>query len=95
MTHEQNRLVFRIHTIQRMFQRHISKDDVSHALQTGQTIEDYPKDFPYPSRLVLGWCGLRPLHIVVAENKTTQETIVLTVYEPDPTQWDAQFTRRL
>ncbi len=47
-----SRLVFRVHAIQRMFQRHISEDDVSHVVEHGETIEAYPQDTPYPSRLV-------------------------------------------
>lgn len=34
-----SRLVFRVHAIKRMFQRHISKDDVRHVLESGETIE--------------------------------------------------------
>lgn len=49
------RLIFRIHALQRMFQRGIGAEDVQHVLTTGKTIEDYPADQPYPSRLVLGW----------------------------------------
>ncbi len=48
-------LVFRIHAIKRMFQRRISKEDVQEVLETGETIETYPDDEPYPSRLLLGW----------------------------------------
>lgn len=44
-------LVFRVHAIKRMFQRQISKDDVRHVLETGEAIEAYPHDTPYPSRL--------------------------------------------
>lgn len=89
-----DRLVFRVHAIQRMFQRRISVDDVRHVLSTGEVIEDYPNDTPYPSRLVLGWCGSRPIHVVAAENVETRETIVITVYEPDLTQWEPGFRRR-
>lgn len=53
-----NRLVFRVHAIRRMFQRHISEQEVRHALETGETIETYTEDSPYPSRLVLGWSGV-------------------------------------
>ena len=31
-----------------------AEDEVRNVIQTGETIEDYPDDFPYPSRLVLG-----------------------------------------
>jgi hypothetical protein len=89
-----DRLVFRVHAIQRMFQRRISVDDVRHVLSTGEVVEDYPNDTPYPSRLVLGWCGSRPIHVVAAENVETRETIVITVYEPDLTQWEPGFRRR-
>ena len=87
-------LIFRVHAIQRMFQRHINVDDVRHALATGEVIEHYPEDTPYPSRLVLGWHGSRPLHVVVADNEERRETIVITVYEPDPAQWEPGFRRR-
>jgi hypothetical protein len=77
-----------------MFQRGINEENVRHVLATGETIEEYPDDTPYPSRLVLGWHGSRPLHIVVADNSDAQETIVITVYEPDPRQWETDFKRR-
>jgi hypothetical protein len=91
---EANRLVFRVHAIRRMFQRHISEQEVRHVLETGETIETYPEDSPYPSRLVLGWCGSRSLHVVVADDTEGQETIVITVYEPDEGKWEEGFSRR-
>ena len=63
-----SRLVFRVHAIQRMYQRVISDAEVRHVIATGETVEDYPDDTPYPSRLVLGWNGRRPIHVVVADN---------------------------
>jgi hypothetical protein len=57
-------------------------------------IEEYPEDTPYPSRLVLGWCGSRPLHVAVADNAAAQEMIVITVYEPDSAQWEPDLRRR-
>ncbi len=88
------KLSFRVHAIQRMFQRYVTKADVQHIVTTGETIEEYPNDTPYPSRLMLGWRGVRPLHIVIAENKADDEIIVITVYEPDPIQWSADFRER-
>lgn len=87
-------LVFRIHAIQRMFQRRISEDDVRRVLTTGEIIENYPDDIPYPSELVLSWCGSRPIHVVIANNVDARESIVVTVYEPDPDQWEPGFRRR-
>ena len=79
------RLVFRVHAIQRMALRNIS---------AAEAIEEYPDDTTYPSRLVLGWAGSRPLHVVAADNPEDEATIVITVYEPEPTQWEAGFRRR-
>ncbi len=89
-----DRLSFRVHAIQRMFQRQVSHSDIRHVLATGETIEDYPDDIPYPSRLVLGWCDSRPLHVVVADNQEDQETIIITVYEPDSDKWGYGFKKR-
>ena len=30
------RIVFRVHALQRMFERHIAEDDVRHVLETGE-----------------------------------------------------------
>ncbi|MGH7771065.1 MAG: DUF4258 domain-containing protein [Candidatus Binatia bacterium] len=89
-----DRLVFRVHAIQRMYQRLISEEEVRNVIMAGETVEDYPDDIPYPSRLVLGWQGLRPLHVVVADNVKDRENIVITVYEPDPEEWETDFKRR-
>jgi len=87
-------LIFRLHAIKRMFERKVDADDVRHILETGEVIEDYPTDTPYPSCLVLGWRGIRPLHIVVAYNTMDNETIIITAYEPDSKQWNGSFIRR-
>jgi hypothetical protein len=87
-------LRFRTHAVQRMFERSISKNNVSTVLSTGKVIEDYPDDDPYPSALILGWIGNRPIHVVAAINKDDGEYIAITVYEPDSDQWDQNFERR-
>lgn len=89
-----DRLVFRIHAIQRMFQRRISMEDIKYALTSCEIVEEYPEDKPYPSQLVLGWKGNRPLHAVIADNDAEKETIVITVYEPSLNEWEQGFKRR-
>jgi hypothetical protein len=88
------KIAFRVHAIQRMYERSITAEEVHTAIQTGETIEDYPNDFPYPSRLLFGWCGLRPIHVVVADNAHDEENIVVTVYEPDRNEWEPDLKRR-
>lgn len=87
-------IIFRIHAVQRMFERCFSEEGIRHVLDTGETIENYPDDIPYPSRLILGRRGLRPVHTVVADNNEDNEIIVITVYEPDSRQWKVDFRRR-
>lgn len=90
----QFRLVFRVHAIQRMFQRRVSEEEVKQVVVAGETIETYPDDKPFPSRLMLGWIGSRPVHVVVADNVEAQEAIIITVYQPDAEEWETGFKRR-
>ena len=57
-------------------------------------IAEYPQDMPFPSRLVLGWINERPLHVVAADDYENKQTIVITVYEPEATQWEEGFIER-
>jgi hypothetical protein len=87
-------LVFRVHALHRMFERRFSIDDIKAVIASAETIEAYPDARPYPSRLVLGWRGERPVHVVLADNLSDNEIVVITVYEPDPDLWEADFRRR-
>jgi hypothetical protein len=87
-------IIFRVHAIQRMFERRVSAENVRQVLQSGEMIEDYSGDMPAPGGLMLGKHGTRPLHVVMAENTIANELVVITVYEPDPSQWKARFKDR-
>jgi hypothetical protein len=87
-------LVFRIHALKRMRQRHIHEEEVRSIVTNGEVIEDYPDAFPFPCQLVMGWCGSRCLHVVVAENIQAQETIIITTYEPNHLEWEPDLKRR-
>ena len=80
-------MIFRIHAIQRMFERRVSEETVRQVLQSGEMIEDYSDEMSYPSGLMSGRRGVRPLHVVMAENSQEDELVVITIYEPDPAQW--------
>lgn len=80
--------IFRVHAVQRMFERNISVNKVRQALEMGETIEDYSLEMPEPSRLILGFQGKRPFHVVTSENPETNETTIITVYVPDPEKWN-------
>ena len=82
-----SRILFRMHAVQRMFERNVSVKKVREALETGATIEDYSSEMPEPSRLILGFQGKRPFHVVTSENPETNLTTIITVYMPDPNRW--------
>lgn len=77
-----------------MFERNISVKQVSQALQSGEMIEDYSAEMPEPSRLVLGFQGKRPFHVVTSENPETSEATIITVYIPDRKKWNKDFKSR-
>jgi hypothetical protein len=88
------RVIFSGHGIQRMFHRGIGRNAVLAVLSTGEAIANYPDDDPYPSRLLLGWVDVRPLHVVAACDPETETCIVVTAYEPSASLWAADFKTR-
>jgi len=87
-------IIFRIHAVQRMFERRIRAESVRQVLQSGEMIEDYSEDMPDPGGLLTAKHGQRPLHVVMAENTKEGELVVITVYEPDRAQWKPDFRNR-
>ncbi len=90
----EKKLIFRVHAIQRMFERKIDENDIRLILKEGEVIAEYADDKPFPSQLLLGFARNRPLHVVVARNRMDTEVIVITVYEPDLERWESDFKRR-
>jgi hypothetical protein len=87
-------VIYRVHALQRMFERGVTAEDVRIVIEYGEIIEAYPDDTPYPSQLILGWVKRRPLHVVAAFNSHDNQIIIITVYEPNPDQWSDDFKRR-
>jgi hypothetical protein len=93
-----DRIAFKKHTALRMHQRGISSNEVKEALQDCKIIERYPDDYPFPSGLVIGYTRKkRVIHAVVVideENKEEGMVWVITVYEPDISEWHEGFEKR-
>ena len=87
-------IFFTGHAIQRMFERNIDEDDIFSVITRGEVIENYPDDMPYPSHLIFGNIGGKPLHVVVAFDGKAKTCYVVTVYHPDPELWEADFKKR-
>ena len=87
-------IILRVHAVQRLFERKVSVAKVLQAIHSGETIEDYSAEMPEPGRLILGYQGKRPFHVVTSENPKTNAVTVITVYIPDPGKWGQDFKSR-
>ncbi len=81
------KILYRAHAIQRIVEREISTSKVRKALEVADVIEDYSTEMPEPSRLILGFQGKRPFHVVTSEDPESNRIIVVTVYIPAPNKW--------
>jgi len=61
--------------------------EVKSAILAGKIIEDYPDDKPFPSCLIYGKHGMKPIHAVCAYSENDNTMILVTVYIPDPEIW--------
>ncbi|KAA3610233.1 MAG: DUF4258 domain-containing protein [Calditrichaeota bacterium] len=86
--------IFTSHAIQRMFEREIKESDVIAVINSGEIIQEYIGDKPFPSKLVLGFIKKRAIHVLFALNKSENQCIIITVYEPSPTIWRQDFKER-
>ena len=70
-------------------------DGIFYSVLTGEIIEQYIEDLPYPSVLINGSdFSLNCLHTVWAYNKVNKYSVLITVYKPDPAKWVEDFRRR-
>ena len=87
------RFDFSRHAFRRAVERNISKEEIRTAGARAEIIEEYPEDKYSPSLLLLGFTSAgRPLHIQVSA-ADSDATRIITLYEPDPTEWD-EFRKR-
>ena len=76
------------HAVRRMFQRGIKR------LEVTEIIASYPDDQPHPGFPLLGFAGMTPVHVVVAQNQKDHNCVVVTAYIPDAALWAGDFRKR-
>lgn len=85
---------YRLHALQQMAARGISRADVQGVFAHGVEVERaHRHGRPYPTRLLLGWSRDRPLHVLVAHAPEGTH-YVITVYEPSLEQWEPDYRTR-
>lgn len=82
-----------VHARERMAERGVSTEDLISLIISGEIIESYPEDFPYPSVLMLGYLSGVAFHVVVAKGMNLVK--VVTVYMADEEIWLNHRTRRM
>lgn len=67
--------------------------DVKNAVISGEIIEQYPNDYPYPSCLILGkTTNQQWLHVVMSDEGSSSR--IITAYYPDKNKWSTDFKCR-
>jgi hypothetical protein len=85
---------FSLHATRQVIARKISTGEVGEAIAVGEVIEDYPQDKYGPSVLLLGRTAAgRVLH-VQCTYPSRPVVKIITIYEPDPAQWDEALKHR-
>jgi hypothetical protein len=75
-----------------MCRRGISYADVTTAVMTGEIIEEYPDDYPFPSCLLLSVAGEKPIHVVCGTN--FEVLYFITAYQPNSDEWETGWKTR-
>ena len=76
------RIEWRKHVLQRLAERAIPQEVAFEVLRTGERIEEYAEDKPFPSALFLGYNEGNAYHVVAAFDESKEHVYVITVYEP-------------
>jgi len=93
----QGRFAVSLHAEQRMRERGITFRQIRNIIMAEdvEIIEiDHRPGRPYPTVLMVGWEQGKPLHLVWAVDEANSRIFLVTVYRPDPDQWESDFKTR-
>lgn len=88
------RFEWRKHTLLRLTARNIAQGVIVEAIIKGDVIEDYPRDTPFPSCLMLAWIGDKPYHVVVSLDGGAEIAYIITAYEPTLEKFNPDYRTR-
>lgn len=91
---ESSRIKWQRHALERMMERGISRKIVKKVLLSGEIIEEYPDDKPFPNALFLGWLEGMPLHVVAALDSQSSCCYVITAYKPNLEHFEPDYKTR-
>ncbi|MBR4754643.1 MAG: DUF4258 domain-containing protein [Lachnospiraceae bacterium] len=90
---EPSKMVITQHSRKRFSERGISLNDVCESINSGEIIEQYPDDYPFPSCLILGiTIHNQYIHVVVSMNENV--IYLITAYLPNSDKWESDWKTR-
>ncbi len=90
---DKNNIEMSSHANIQCIKRIIDSKDVLNVLRTGEIIEQYPKDYPFPSCLEFGLSLTgKPLHVCCAIGNG--KLWVITAYYPKTEKWENDYKTR-
>ena len=90
---DNKKIIISQHMMERFSERYIKYMDIISVINSGEIIEQYPNDYPYPSCLILGVdTDKKYMHIVCG---TDGEYLwIITAYYPDENKWETDMKTR-
>lgn len=91
--YSQDKIIISIHAQERLRQRGIKQKDIKNCIMTGEIIEQYPDDFPFPSCLIWGsTSNHKILHVVASDEGSISR--IITAYFPSSDKFENNFKTR-
>lgn len=91
--YKQETVIITIHAQERLRQRGIKIKDIINCVMSGEIIEQYPDDFPFPSCLIFGYTESgKVMHVVASDEGTGSR--VITAYFPDNEKFEDDLKTR-
>lgn len=85
---------YRRHAFDKLRAVDLSPREFQTLLGVGEVIAEAEVGILAHKELVLLVQWIRPLHVVIVVDEIREEERIVTVYEPDPTEWTSDYRRR-
>lgn len=91
--YEDDMILFSGHALDRIRQRGIKQKDIKACIMSGEIIEQYPDDFPFPSCLIYGQgTDGKVIHVVASDEGTASR--IITAYFPNLEKFESDLKTR-
>lgn len=81
------------HAKNRLWERNIKQKDIKNCILTGEIIEQYPDDFPFPSCLIFGYTAdNKVIHVVASDEGECAR--IITAYIPNTKKFEDDLKTR-